>query len=283
VRVLPHDVMGGALRRFDRHGRRVLLNELLPHPSRVFHLAHQIALVRHRPALEQLAADGRLAGEPARRLARIGLASYVAGAVMMPYQRFLDAAQAVRYDIEILQRRFDASFEQVCHRLTTLQRPGARGIPFSFLRVDQAGNVSKRFSGGGLPFARFGGACPRLLVFDALRHPGVVRTGLAALPDGSAYICIARSIARPGGSFGRPAQRLAIGLACEAVHVPLIVYADGIDAARRESAMPIGPTCRLCERLDCAERAFPPLAQRITIDESVRGASAYVAAPPRDG
>jgi predicted transcriptional regulator/DNA-binding XRE family transcriptional regulator len=281
VRVLPHDVMGATLRRFDRHGKRVLLSELLPPPSRAFNLAHQIALVRHRPLLDRIAADAPLAGEPARRLARIGLANYFAGAVMMPYQRFLEAAQANRYDIEVLQHRFEASFEQVAHRLTTLQRRGARGIPFSFLRVDCAGNVSKRYAGGGLPIPRFGGACPRLLVFDAFRHPGEIRAQVAAMPSGTTYLEIARDIARHGGSFRVPAQRLAVGLSCELGHAAQIVYADRLDTARPENATPVGPTCRLCERLDCAERAFPPLAHRLAIDENIRSLSAYVAAARR--
>ena len=273
--------MGTTLRRFDRHGKRVLLSELLPAPSRAFNLAHQIALLRHRALLDQIAADPRLTGEPAKRLARIGLANYYAGAVLMPYQKFLEAAQASRHDIEVLQHRFDASFEQVAHRLTTLQRRGARGIPFSFLRVDRAGNVSKRYVGGGLPIPRFGGACPRLLVFDAFRHPGEIRAQMAALPNGAAYLSIARDITRHGGSFRMPAQRLAIGLSCEIAHAGQIVYADRLDTARPENATPVGSTCRLCERLDCAERAFPPLAHRLTIDETVRSLSAFLAAPRR--
>jgi XRE family transcriptional regulator, fatty acid utilization regulator len=278
VRVLPHDVMGTVLRRFDRHGRQVLLSELLPGPSRVFNLAHQIALLQHRPLLDAIAEDGRLGGEPAKRLARIGLANYFAGAVMMPYQPFLEAAQAVRYDIDVLRRRFATGFEQTCHRLTTLQRPGARGVPFSLLRVDKAGNVSKRYSAGGIPFARFGGACPRLLVFDAFRHPGTIRVQRAAMPDGSPYLCIARDVARHAGSFHRPPQQLAIMLSCDVAHAPLMVYGDGLAGGRlEETATPVGPTCRLCERLDCAERAFPPLAQRLNVDENVRGISSYAA------
>jgi predicted transcriptional regulator/DNA-binding XRE family transcriptional regulator len=274
VRVLPHDVMGTVLRRYDRHGRQVLVSELLPTSSRVFNLAHQIALLRHRALLDIVADDPRLAGEPAKRLARIGLANYFAGAVMMPYQPFLEAAQAERYDIDVLRRRFGAGFEQTCHRLTTLQRPGARAVPFSLLRVDKAGNVSKRYNAGGIPFARFGGACPRLLVFDAFRHPGTIRVQLAAMPDGSNYLCIARDVTRHAGSFHRPPQQLAIMLSCDVAHAPLLVYGD----RRAEAATPVGPTCRLCERTDCAERAFPPLAQRLTVDENLRGVSSYAAA-----
>ena len=274
VRVMPQEVMGRLLRRFDRHGRRILLSELLPRPSRVFHLAGQIALLRQRTLLEKLVAEAKLPSEPAQKLARVGLVNYFAGAVMMPYQRFLAAAQELRYDIEILMRRFDASFEQVCHRLTTLQRPGARGIPFSLLRVDKAGNVSKRFS-SGIPFARFGNACPRLNVFDAFRFPGTIRGELARLLDGTTYFCLARDVMRPGGGHRQPPQQLAITLACDVVHAPALVYADGIDLSESGAATPIGSTCRLCERLDCTHRAFPPVGQRLVIDETMRASSPF--------
>ena len=274
VRVMPHEVMGRLLRRFDRHGRRILLSEMLPPPSRTFHLACQVALLRQRTLLERLVTETKLTTEPAQRLVRIGLVNYFAGAVMMPYQPFLAAAQALRYDIEMLMRRFEASFEQVCHRLTTLQRPGARGVPFSLLRVDKAGNVSKRFS-AGFPFARFGNACPLLAVFDAFRFPGAIRAEFARMPDGATYFCLARDVLRPGGGHRQPPQQLAIMLACEAGHAKELVYADGIAPAEGGAATPIGPTCRLCERLDCTHRAFPPLGQRLAIDENIRAASPF--------
>ncbi|HRQ80940.1 MAG TPA: ImmA/IrrE family metallo-endopeptidase, partial [Azospirillaceae bacterium] len=154
VKLVPAEVMVNAVRRFDRHGKRVLLSEMLAPSARVFQLAGQLALLRHRDMMTRIVEGANLSGDEARRLARIGLANYFAGAVLMPYGRFVDAAQKVRYDIEILRRRFDASFEQVCHRLTTLQRPGAKGVPFFLIRVDSAGNVSKRFSGAGFHFAR---------------------------------------------------------------------------------------------------------------------------------
>ncbi len=281
VRVMPQEVIGRVLRRFDRHGRRVLLSELLPRPSRAFHLACQIALLRQRTLLERLVAEAKLPSEPAQRLLRIGLANYFAGAVMMPYQPFLAAAQSLRYDIEILMRRFDASFEQVCHRLTTLRRPGARGVPFSLLRIDKAGNVSKRFS-SGIPFARFGNACPRLNVFDAFRFPGTIRAELARMPDGSVYFCLARDVLRPGGGHRQPPQQLAIILACDAAQARELVYAEGIDLGEGAAATPIGPTCRLCARLDCAHRAFPPLGQPLAIDETVRATSPFGLLPRAD-
>jgi XRE family transcriptional regulator, fatty acid utilization regulator len=274
VRVMPQEVMGKLLRRFDRHGRRILLSEVLPPPSRSFHLAYQVALLRQRTLLERLVAETRLTSEPAQRLVRIGLANYFAGAVLMPYQPFLAAAQALRYDIEVLMRRFEASFEQVCHRLTTLQRPGARGVPFSLLRVDKAGNVSKRFS-AGMPFARFDNACPRLVLFDAFRFPGTVLAQLARMPDGTLYFCLAREVTRPGGSHREPPQHLAITLICDLAHAKDLVYGERIDLGDGDAATPIGPTCRLCERLDCSHRAFPPLGQRVALDENIRALSPF--------
>jgi hypothetical protein len=274
VQVLPQEVMGRLLRRFDRHHRRILLSESLPRPSRSFHLAYQVALLRQRTLLERLVAETHLAGESAQRLVRIGLANYFAGAVLMPYQPFLAAAQALRYDLEILMRRFDASFEQVAHRLTTLQRAGARGVPFSLLRIDKAGNVSKRFS-AGISFARFGNACPRLNLFDAFRFPGTIHAQLAKMPDGALYFCLARDVTRPGGSHGEPPQQLAITLICDAAHAKELVYADRLDVGDGAAATPIGPTCRLCERLDCTHRAFPPLGQRLALDENIRALSPF--------
>jgi XRE family transcriptional regulator, fatty acid utilization regulator len=281
VRVMPQDVMGRLLRRYDRHRRRILLSEVLPRSSRSFHLAAQLAAVHQRPLLDRLVAAAKLESEPAQRLLRMSLGNYFAGAVVMPYERFLASAQGLRYDIELLTRRFEASFEQVCHRLTTLQRPGARGVPFSLLRIDRAGNISKRFS-SGIPFARFGNACPLLNVFDAFRFPGTIRAQLAAMPDGSTYLCLARDVVR--GRIGHrqePPQPLAITLICDAAYAKDIVYADGL-ALDPAQATPIGPTCRLCDRLDCTHRAFPPLGQRLALDENTRTTSPFGLLPRND-
>ncbi len=282
VRLMPVEVMGQSERRFDRHSRRILLSEMLPLPGRIFQLAHQIALMTLRDTLDRIADRSALTSDQARRLARIGLANYFAGAVMMPYGSFLEATLSVRYDIEILAQRFQISFEQACHRLTTLQRPGAKGIPFFMIRIDKAGNVSKRFSGSGFNFARFGGACPRWNVHDAFRTPGLVHTQLAQMPDGTAYFSIARTVTKAGAGYHIPPQQFAVGLGCEIGHAPQIVYADGLDLTHTESATPIGINCRLCPRLDCGQRAFPPLNHRLIVDETVRGKSPYLFAPVAD-
>ena len=280
VRLLPSDVMGYAVRRFDRHGRRVLLSEMLAPSGRNFQLACQIALLRPRDLLNRIVDGSSLSGDEARRLARIGLANYFAAAVLMPYDRFWDAAKQIRYDIEILRRRFDASFEQVCQRLTTLQRSGAKGVPFFLMRVDSAGNVSKRFSGAGFHFARFGGGCPRWIVYDAFRTPGKIHSQLAQMPDGTTYFSIARTVVKAGGGFRSPPQQFAIALGCDVQHAGQITYADGFDLDNTEAATPIGVNCRLCPRLDCSQRAFPPLNHRLIVDENLRGLSPYLFAPP---
>lgn len=279
IRLLPMDVMGYAMRRFDRHNRRVLLSEMLPESGRVFQVAVQIALLRHRDLIDDIARQSKLTSDGAKRLARIGLANYFAGAVTLPYRAFHEAARTVRYDIEILEHRFSASFEQICHRLTTLQRPGSKGVPFFMIRIDKAGNVSKRFSAAGFNFARFGGACPRWNVHDAFRTPGVIHTQVAQMPDGTTYFSLARTVTKTGGGYQTPPQQFAVGLGCDIDDAPQLVYADGIDLENRAAATPIGISCRLCERLDCSQRAFPPLNHRLIVDENLRGHAPYRFAP----
>lgn len=277
VKLMPLDVMGGAICRYDRHSRRVLISEMLDPAGRTFQLASQTALLGHGPLLESALGRGNFSHEEARRLARVGLANYFASAIMMPYGRFLTAAKEVRYDIEILQRRFVASYEQVCHRLTALQRPGAKGVPFFFARVDPAGNMSKRFSAAAtFHFARFGGACPRWHVHEAFRRPAEIQTQLARMPDGTTYFSIVRTVAKPGGGWKQPPRQFAIAIGCDLAHAGQLVYADGIDLSDSAAATPIGVNCRVCPRLDCTQRAFPPLSYRLAVDEHIRGVSSYV-------
>ncbi len=275
VVVAPADAGGEHARRYDPDRRRLVLSEVLAPRSRSFQLAHQFALLAERSTIERFVQRGRLVGPDAKPLARIALANYFAGAVLMPYEPFLAAARSVRYDIELLGHRFRTSFEQVCHRLTTLQRPTARGVPFHFVRVDIAGNTSKRFSASGIRFARFSGSCPRWNVHAAFLSPGFIRTQLSCMPDGTMYFCIARTVRREGGGFHVPQSRLAIGLGCEVRYARELVYADGVDLDDASAAVPIGVTCRLCERGDCRQRAFPPLHHDLNVDENVRGMSFY--------
>ncbi|MBP1772018.1 MAG: Transcriptional regulator, family, partial [Holophagaceae bacterium] len=201
------------------------------------------------------------------------LANYFASAVLMPYDGFLRAAKAERYDIEILARRFQASFEQVCHRLTTLRRPGAEGVPFHFLRIDIAGNISKSFSASGIRFARFSGACPRWNAHAAFLTPGLIRTQISEMPDGRKYFCIARTLQKDTGGYRGQHAMQALGLGCEMGHAKELIYADGLRLD--QPPVPVGVTCRLCERTDCEQRAFPPLQQAFKVEENLRRTSFY--------
>lgn len=274
VKVVPGQRVGpGMVRKYDPKRRRLLLSEVLPPRSRNFQLAHQIALLSHDALLDDLVADGRLVNPSSRALARIVLANYFAGAVLMPYADFLTAAREVRYDVEMLGHRFRTSFEQVCHRLTTLRRPGAEAIPFHMVRVDIAGNISKRFSASGIRFARFSGACPRWNVYRSFLTPGMLRTQISEMPDGQSYFCVARTVRRKAGGYHQPSQLHAIGLGCRLEHAGELVYSDGVDLESR--AVPIGTSCRVCPRQDCDQRAFPTVLQPLDLDENTRGRSVY--------
>ncbi len=275
VKTMPIEVMGTVRRRYDRHGRRLLISEMLPMPSRTFHLAVQIGLIRYHGLIDKLTEQAGFVLPEAADLARLGLANHFAAAVLMPYDRFYRAATAVRYDIDVLERRFEATFEQVCHRLTTLQRPGAKGIPFFMIRIDNAGNVSKRFSATGLHFARFGGACPRWNVHDAFSSPSQIHIQVSEMTDGARYFSVARTVSKPGAGYHQPGQTFAVALGCELSYAAQLIYADGVDLQNDDIAVPIGLQCRLCERRDCVQRAFPPANHPLTLDESVRGASPY--------
>ena len=268
----------GTLRRFDAERRLLTLSELLPTRSRKAQLAFQIGLLQLRPALDRLVDDERLTTEPSRRLARVALANYFAAAVLMPYEPFLQAAREQRYDLDVIGRRFGVGFEQICHRVCTLQRPGAQGVPFHMIRIDVAGNISKRFSASGIQFARFSGACPRWNVFAAFSTPGMIRIQISQMPDGVVFFCLARTVQQDNQGFHAQPRIHAIGLGCRVEHAAALVYADGLDLRNPASVLPIGVTCRLCDRRDCEQRAFPSLRTPLRIDEDVRGISIY--APP---
>jgi predicted transcriptional regulator len=209
----------------------------------------------------------------ATALIRISLLNYTAAALLMPYAPFAAAARALRHDVEALAARYGVSFEQACQRLSSLQRSGARGVPFFFLRVDPAGNVTKRFSAAGFPFARFGGSCPRWVVHSALATPGSVRVQVAQLPDGATFLCFARAVIAPTVRWGEPPPAHVIAMGCDIGHAGEMAYADGLDLER--AAVGIGLSCRLCERPDCRSRAFPPLEHRLALDPLTTGASPY--------
>jgi predicted transcriptional regulator/transcriptional regulator with XRE-family HTH domain len=270
--------LDGVLRRFDPKTRRLSLAESLPRESRDFQLAFQLALLEARDAVESVLSDAAPSSTEAQMLIRVGLFNYVAGAILMPYAPFLAAAQALRHDMEALAARFGVSFEQACHRLSSLQRPGERGVPFFFLRVDPAGNVSKRFSAAGFPFARYGGSCPRWVVHTAFAQPGTVRVQVAELPDGAAYLCFARTVTGRAARWAEPRPVHVVAMGCGLTHARDLAYADGLDLDRAKVG--IGLSCRLCDRTDCRSRAFPPLEHRLILDPLTSSATPYRFAPP---
>ena len=266
---------GGPLRRYDPATRAITLDADSPEATRHFQLLHQVALLTQGDLLDATLDLARFQSDTARAIARTGLANYFAGAALMPYGPFLDAAQELRHDLERLAARFGASIEQVAQRLSTLQRPGAKGIPFFFVRVDRAGTITKRHSATRLQFARFGGACPLWNVHRAFETPGQFLRQLAETPDGVRYLCLARDVTKPGGSFHAPVRRFAIGLGCEVGHSGALVYADDLDTGNAAAFEPIGISCRICERRDCHQRAVPPLERALEVDPNTRGTLPY--------
>lgn len=265
----------GVLRRFDPDRKVLMLSELLPTRSRTFQLAHQIGLMTQGHVMERMALEERLTTDESRALAKVALANYFAGAVLMPYAAFHKAAKEERYDIDVLGRRFRVGFEQVCHRLTTLRRPGAEGVPFHMIRIDVAGNISKRFSASGIRFARFSGACPRWNVFSAFLTPGMIRIQVSRMPDGLMYFCIARTVQKDAGGYHSQHPVQAIGLGCQVQYARELVYSDGVDLDNPDTCIAVGVTCRLCERTDCEQRALPSIKVPLRVDENVRGVSLY--------
>jgi predicted transcriptional regulator/DNA-binding XRE family transcriptional regulator len=257
------------------------LCERLDAPGCVFQAAFQLALAEASARIDEIIRASGDLDQPARQLFRISLANYFAAAVIMPYGRFHETAEALGYDIALLAHRFGAGFEQVCHRLTTLQRPNARGIPFFMLRVDRAGNVSKRFSSGTFPFSKFGGTCPLWNVHATFETPDRLVTQIIELPDGARYFSIAQTVHRAIVPYGQPQPRYAIGLGCELKYAARLVYSAGLNLDKAEP-VPIGVNCRLCERTNCGQRAEPPLTRPLVLDETIRGVSPFMfeMAPP---
>ena len=276
IKIVPSEVMGDTLRHYRQHEHRVLLSEAVPASGRIFQLAVQTALIENKGLLNRVVESADLKASDAAGVLRTSLANYFAGAVMMPYAEFRGAAVELNHDLELLQQRFGASFEQVCHRLTTLQRPGMRGIPFFFIRVDKAGNVSKRLSGGGFKFARFGGTCPRLIVHDAFATQGRILSQIATMPDNTSFFTIARTVDPISGWASDGTTLFAIALGCEIHEAKQIVYATRLDLKRPTNGTPVGVSCRVCERLDCNQRAYPPLHQALRIDNDLHRTTPFL-------
>jgi XRE family transcriptional regulator, fatty acid utilization regulator len=274
ARVVPPELLDFASQAYDLHRKRLMLSALLRPESRTFGAAYQLALFEFGPMLKRMAETANAPDTPTRRLLTMSLANYAAGAILMPYARFLAAAEKQRYDVDRLCAEFGASVEQVSHRLTTLGRSGARGIPFFMLRVDSAGNISKRFAGESFPFSRFGGTCPRWNLHAAFQTPGRVATQIVETPEGERFFTISRTVDRAVRLDPRESSQLAIGLGCDAKHAARIVYGDGLDLAK-PLVTPIGPACSICPRVRCPQRAAAPAGRTLALNESRKTISPY--------
>ncbi|TVT62892.1 ImmA/IrrE family metallo-endopeptidase [Amycolatopsis rhizosphaerae] len=273
------DEAAGQQHRYEPAARVLRLAPSLRIGQRAFRMASQIALLEYDDLITELADSWAFSGPAARSLARVGLANYFAGALILPYGPFLTAAEKFRYDIERLCDHFGVGFETVCHRLSTLQRPKMRGVPFSFVRVDRAGNMSKRQSAAGFHFSRVGGACPLWNIYEAFTAPGKIVTQIATLPDGKSYFWVARTIARNIGGYGSPGKMFSVGLGCELRHAKRLVYSTGLDLDDRAAATPIGMGCKVCDRPACPQRAFPTIGKQLTVDENTSTFVPYPAVP----
>ncbi len=275
VRRLPSQVMVGSIRRLDRHRSDVLLDDGLDAASQTFQLALQLVYLEMGEAIDAVLRDGAFTTENGERLTRRALASYAAAAVIMPYSAFARAVEARRYDVEALGRQFGTSFEQTAHRMTTLQKPGHERVPFFFIRVDPAGNVSKRMDGAAFPFARHGGGCPLWTVHQVFRTPREVVTQWLELPDGHRFFSIARTVTAGGGAFGALRVERAIALGCAEEHAHRLIYTKNQTASPAELATPIGVTCSLCQRTECTARSAPPIGRPVLADDFGRTSAPF--------
>jgi predicted transcriptional regulator/DNA-binding XRE family transcriptional regulator len=275
IRLLPMDIMPDRLRRLDLHARQLQLSEMLDSSARTFQIATMLGQLEAAAEIDSLVAGARFGDRTAERLYRRHLTGYFAAALMMPYARFLRACEQGGYDILLLQRRFGAGFEQVAHRLTTLQRVGARGLPFFMLRFDRAGQVSKRYAGASAaPLADADGRCPLWHATQVFERRGDIVTHLVALEGGERWFTLARTVERPGiGAAGQGAL-FGVVLGLRADLAAQIGYTRGIDVARGE-ATPIGLGCAACTRPDCAQRSAPPDGIALRISERERGVSPF--------
>ncbi|PTQ12641.1 XRE family transcriptional regulator [Sphingomonas oleivorans] len=275
IRILPVDVMPDRLRRLDLHSRQLQLSEMLDPASRTFQAAFQLGLIEARGELDALVKGASFSERGAERLFRRAVTSYFAAALMMPYGRFLRACEATGYDVELLQRRFNAGFEMVAHRLTTLQRVGARGLPFFMLRIDRAGQVSKRYAGASAaPLVEAGGRCPLWRLHNVFDRPGELVRQLVLLEDGSRWLTLARTVHSQVRSLGGVRAEFAIGLGIAADQASSLVHARGLDLGE-QAATPIGLGCRRCLRIDCPQRAVPPAGRALLLNERERGIAPF--------
>ncbi|HNP12933.1 MAG TPA: acetate metabolism transcriptional regulator RamB [Mycobacterium sp.] len=269
------DLGDTVLHRYDPATRTLEISNQLSSGQQVFKMATELAYLEFGELIDAQVQEGKFTSDSARRLARLGLAGYFAAATVLPYRQFHEVSEKFRYDVERLSAFYQVSYETICHRLSTLQRPSMRGVPFSFVRVDRAGNMSKRQSATGFHFSSSGGTCPLWNVYETFANPGKILVQIAQMPDGRNYMWVARTIERRASRYGQPGKTFAIGLGCEIRHASRLVYSEGLDLSS-DSATPIGAGCRVCERDNCPQRAFPALGRALDIDEHRSTVSPYL-------
>jgi len=276
VRIVRRTDLGDTvLHRYDPGTKTLTLSSTLSGGQQVFKLATELAYLEFGDLIEKLVAEGKFTSPESQTLARLGLANYFAAATIMPYSQFHAVAEKFRYDVERLSASYAISYETICHRLSTLQRPSMRGVPFSFVRVDRAGNMSKRQSATGFHFSSAGGTCPLWNVYETFANPGKILVQIAQMPDGRHYMWVARTVERRASRYGQPGKTFAIGLGCELRHAQRLVYSEGLDLSG-DVATPIGAGCRVCERDICPQRAFPTLGRALDLDEHRSTVSPYL-------
>ena len=256
--------------------KELFLSDYLSIETKKLHAAAQISQQGASKEIDEYLSTFNFPSEEAKKLTRVALLNYCGAAILMPYKLFHKECKELKYDLELLQNTFATSFEQVAHRVTCLQDSSLPGIPFHFLRVDVAGNISKRFSLSGIEIPRYGGACPRWNVYSAFSRPGVIQAAVSKMTNGEKYVCIAKTVEKGIGRYGQKKSILSIGLGCEAKYAKDFVYTENLDLNDKKSELPIGVSCRTCDRLDCSQRAFPPLHKKFDIDINSRGVSVYV-------
>jgi len=261
---------------FNKKNKELILSDYLSLETKKLHAAAQIAQEGAIDEINGLLETFNFPSEESKKLTKVALLNYCGAAILMPYKPFHSECKKLKYDLELLQNTFATSFEQVTHRVTCLNDPNLPGVPFHFLRVDVAGNISKRFSLSGIEIPRYGGACPRWNVYSAFSRPGVIQAAVSKMTNGEKYVCIARTVEKGIGRYGQKKSMLSIGLGCEAKYAKDFVYTENLDIHDKKSEIPVGVSCRTCDRLDCSQRAFPPLHKKFDVDINNRGVSVYV-------
>ena len=261
---------------FNKKNKELLLSDYLSIETKKLHAAAQIAQEGAVYEINKLLETFNFPSEESKKLTNVALLNYCGAAILMPYKQFYTECKKLKYDLELLQNTFATSFEQVTHRVTCLNDPELPGVPFHFLRVDVAGNISKRFSLSGIEIPRYGGACPRWNVYSAFSRPGVIQVAVSKMTNGEKYVCIARTVEKGVGRHGQKKSMLSIGLGCEAKYAKDFVYTENLNINDKKTEIPIGVSCRTCDRLDCSQRAFPPLHKKFDVDINSRGVSVYV-------